>query len=129
MTVAGLGALAIMRRPEAVLLGELAWIGAGLGAFTPANNATIMSAAPRTQSGSAGGILNMTRGLGTSLGVALTGLVFTLLSGSAVRTGRLVENASLTRGFVGAMVFLAAAALAAALLAALHDPSPRAAAL
>jgi len=61
--------------------------------------------------------------------VALTGLVFTLLSGSAARTGHLVQNASLSRSFVGAMVFLAATALAAALLAALHDPSERATAL
>jgi len=125
VTAIGLGALAIVRRPEAVLLIELAWIGVGLGAFTPANNAAIMAAAPRTHAGLAGGILNMTRGLGTSLGVALTGLVFTLLSGSAARAGRLRENASLTRGFVGTMVFLAVAALLATLLAALRRPSHR----
>ncbi|MDQ2744970.1 MAG: MFS transporter, partial [Chloroflexota bacterium] len=113
VTATGLVLLAIVRRPEAVLLAELAWIGAGLGAFTPANNASIMSAAPRTHAGLAGGILNMTRGLGTSFGVALTGLVFTVLSGGEAHARHLTENASLTRGFVGAMLFLAAAALVA----------------
>jgi hypothetical protein len=58
-------------------------VGAGLGAFTPANNAAIMEAAPRSHSGLAGCILNMTRGLSAAPGVALTGAVFTLLSGSA----------------------------------------------
>jgi hypothetical protein len=37
-----------------------------------------MGSAPRAQSGVAGGILNMTRGLGTSLGIAVTGVVFVL---------------------------------------------------
>ncbi|HLJ66695.1 MAG TPA: MFS transporter [Chloroflexota bacterium] len=120
VTATGLAALAIVRRPEAALVAELAWIGVGLGAFTPANNAAIVAAAPRTHSGLAGGILNMTRGLGTSLGVALTGLAFTLLSGNAAQVGRLSENASLTRGFVGAMVFLVGVALAAAVLAVLR---------
>jgi EmrB/QacA subfamily drug resistance transporter len=125
ITAIGLAALAIERRPEALLLIELAWIGVGLGAFTPANNAAIMEAAPRTHSGLAGGILNMTRGLGTALGVALTGAVFTFLSGRAVRVGHLTESASLTRGFVGAMIFLAVAALLAAFLAALRGSFPR----
>jgi EmrB/QacA subfamily drug resistance transporter len=116
----GLGALAVVRRPEIVLLTELAWIGIGLGAFTPANNAAIMEAAPRRHAGLAGGILNMTRGLGTALGVALTGLAFTLASGSAARAGQLHGDASLTRGFVAAVLFLAGAALVAGVLSLLR---------
>jgi MFS family permease len=54
----------------------LAVAGVGLGLFTPANNAAIMSAAPRAQSGLASGVLNMTRGTGTALGLALTSLIF-----------------------------------------------------
>ncbi|MGH9485809.1 MAG: MFS transporter, partial [Terriglobales bacterium] len=114
---AGLIGLAILRRPEAVLLIELAVIGAGIGAFTPANNAGIMARAPRSHSGLAGGILNMTRGIGTSLGVALTGLVFTLVGGFGAAGIRLGENLALTRGFVGAMAFLTGVALLAAVLA------------
>lgn len=58
---------------------ELALLGVGLGLFTPANNAAVRGAVPRVQSGAASGILNMTRGLGTSLGLSLTGLVFALV--------------------------------------------------
>ncbi|HYZ03305.1 MAG TPA: MFS transporter [Candidatus Binatia bacterium] len=78
VTAAGLVALGLGHGTLVQLLPELVVIGAGLGAFTPANNAAIMGSAPRAQSGVAGGILNMTRGLGTSLGVAVTGVVFVL---------------------------------------------------
>lgn len=124
-TVIGLCVLAILRRPEILLVAELAWIGIGLGMFTPANNAAIMLAAPRTHAGLAGGILNMARGLGTSLGVALTGLIFALLSANAGHTGQLTENASLARGFAGAMIFLAMAGLIAALLNVAGNPRRR----
>jgi EmrB/QacA subfamily drug resistance transporter len=54
----------------------LAWftlLGAGIGAFTPANNSAIMASAPPHRRGVASGLLNMTRSLGTSLGVAVVG--------------------------------------------------------
>ncbi|HZU12106.1 MAG TPA: MFS transporter [Chloroflexota bacterium] len=127
VAAAGLIGLALARHPEAVLLIELAVIGAGLGAYTPANNAAIMASAPRIHAGLAGGILNMTRGLGTSLGVALTGLVFTIVSGLGATGQHLGENLALTRGFASAIAFLAAAALVGALLAALRGSSRRAA--
>ena len=57
----------------AMLIGLLALLGAGIGLFTPANNSTIMLSAPPQRQGVAGGLLNMTRSLGTSLGVTLTG--------------------------------------------------------
>ncbi|HEX8919030.1 MAG TPA: hypothetical protein VF898_11050 [Chloroflexota bacterium] len=57
--------------------------------------------------------------------VALTGSFFTLLSGDAAQKVRLSENDSLTRGFVGAVVVLAAAALCAAFLAALRGTARR----
>ena len=47
---------------------ELGVLGAGLGLFTPPNNAAIMASAPRSQAGVASGILNMTRGIGTAMG-------------------------------------------------------------
>src|SRR5438552_3505303 len=56
-------------------LGLLALLGIGLGLFTPPNNAAVMGSAPAHRLGVAGGILNMTRSLGTSLGVAATGAV------------------------------------------------------
>jgi hypothetical protein len=53
-----------------VLLGLL---GAGLGSYTPANNAEIMAAVP-VRDAAAGGMVNMTRGTGTALGVAIVAL-------------------------------------------------------
>lgn len=55
----------------AVLLGVL---GLGLGVFIPANNAAIMGAIPSRSAAVGGGLLNMGRGLGTALGVALVTL-------------------------------------------------------
>jgi hypothetical protein len=49
-----------------VLLGLL---GAGLGLYTPANNAEIMAVLPAGDAATAGGMVNMTRGIGTALGV------------------------------------------------------------
>lgn len=54
--------------------GALLLFGAGQGLFTAPNNSAIMGAAPAGRVGVAGGILNLTRTLGTSLGVALAAL-------------------------------------------------------
>jgi hypothetical protein len=45
-------------------------LGAALGRYTPANNAEIMAALPERDAATAGGMVNMTRGIGTVLGVA-----------------------------------------------------------
>ena len=52
----------------------LAVLGVGLGVFTPANNSMIMTGVPRRAAGTGGGLVNMTRALGTALGVALVTL-------------------------------------------------------
>lgn len=62
-------------------LALLALVGAGMGLFTSPNNASIMGAAPGQQAGMASGVLNMTRGTGTALGLALTGTVFSVAGG------------------------------------------------
>jgi hypothetical protein len=54
-----------------VLLGLL---GVGLGIYTPANNAETMAAVPARDAAAAGGMVNMTRGIGTALGVAIVAL-------------------------------------------------------
>ncbi|PWI44497.1 MFS transporter [Streptomyces sp. ICBB 8177] len=68
------------------LTAALAVLGLGLGLFTPANNTLIMSAIPAGSSGTGGGLVNMARGLGTALGVALVTLALHLTSA----TGALV---------------------------------------
>lgn len=93
---------------------ELTLLGIGLGLFTPANNAAIMAAAPRSQSGMTSGILNMTRGLGTSLGLSLTGLVFGTIAGAHAQSAHVVD------AFVASVLFLAAVALLAAALSGLR---------
>ncbi len=53
-----------------MVMGALAVFGVGQGLFTAANNTSIMAAAPADLSGEAGGILNVTRAFGISLGIA-----------------------------------------------------------
>ena len=60
--------------PAAVTVVSLALLGAGLGAYIPANNTQIMAAVPARDAATAGGMVNMTRGLGTALGVAVVTL-------------------------------------------------------
>lgn len=52
------------------VMAALGLFGAGLGLFIAPNNSATMSAAPAARSGQAGGLLNLARMLGTSLGVA-----------------------------------------------------------
>ncbi len=113
MAVAAVGfaALAVVHDGDAERVVELAVIGLGLGIFTPANNAAIMGSAPRTHAGVAGGMLNMTRGLGTSLGLAATSFVYFLLADHSA-------------GLALASFFLAAVSVAAALLAAVRGSAP-----
>ena len=67
----------------------------------------------------AGGILNMTRGLGTSLGLALASLAYTLGAGERAGTAHQAVT-----GYVNTAVFLAAVAVAAAAVAALRGWGP-----
>jgi len=67
--------VALMVAPSPVtLVPVLALIGVGLGVFTPSNNSLIMGAIPPRAAASGGGLLNLTRGLGTALGVAVVTL-------------------------------------------------------
>jgi MFS family permease len=92
-------------------------IGAGLGCFTAPNNAAIMGSVPRQQAGVASGVLNMTRGIGTALGLAVTGLLF------AVAGGQSVSPAAVSHAFSAAVLFLAATAAGAGVLAGLGKTS------
>jgi EmrB/QacA subfamily drug resistance transporter len=108
-TGAGLLEIALRHDTTGLLIG-LALAGLGLGAFTPANNATIMSASPKGHTGVVSGVLNMTRGFGTALGVALATALYTAASGAA-GGGAALETA-------GSGLTVAAAALGSIALAA-----------
>jgi len=108
LAATSMGLLAILHASVSQIVVELALLGVALGLFTPPNNASIMGSVPREQSGVASGVLNMTRGLGTAMGLAFAGLIFGVVAGS--------ENASaglVTHGFVTCALFLGAVALVA----------------
>jgi EmrB/QacA subfamily drug resistance transporter len=85
LTALGLGVAALAPDTTATLLAGLGLAGVGIGAFTPANNATIMAAAPTGHTGVVSGMLNMTRGLGTALGVAVASTLY--ISGATPGSG------------------------------------------
>jgi MFS family permease len=72
--VAGCAAALAVPAPHAVSVVLLGLLGIGLGIYTPANNAEIMTAVPARDAAAAGGMVNMTRGIGTALGVAVVTL-------------------------------------------------------
>jgi EmrB/QacA subfamily drug resistance transporter len=118
LAAASLAVLGLLHPAGASLLLPLAGLGAGLGVFTPANNAAIMGAVPRQQAGVASGVLNMTRGMGTAMGQAFAALILSLAAAG------LVHPAALVSGFGACALFLAVVALAAAGLAALRGRGP-----
>jgi MFS family permease len=87
--------------PPAVSVVLLGLLGIGLGIYTPANNAEIMTAVPARDAAAAGGMVNMTRGTGTALGVAVVTL--------GLHGGALLRSPQ--AGLVLSMAALAAVAL------------------
>ena len=114
------GVLGPVRAGTAAVVLVLAGAGVGLGLYTPANNAAVMAAAPRQQSGVAGGVLNMTRGIGTALGLAVTSLVLTVVSGGSPHPGAGPTG----RAFTVCALVLAGLAAGAAALALLRGADP-----
>jgi EmrB/QacA subfamily drug resistance transporter len=108
----------------AVVLACLALFGVGLGFFTPPNNSAIMGSAPPYRLGVAGGVLNMTRSLGTSLGVAATGailaLVLSSIQGHSVANTLDTSVPDLLAGFRDCLIFLAGLAVIAGGIAGLR---------
>jgi EmrB/QacA subfamily drug resistance transporter len=119
LTAVGLAGMAFLPVEVPVLIAALVVVGVGQGLFTAPNNAAIMAAAPRTASGSAGGLLNMTRGIGTSMGVALAGIT---LGGTAAHA----HAGGIGHGFSATCAMLAALALLAAAIAGLRGHVRRA---
>ncbi|KAA2264307.1 MFS transporter [Solihabitans fulvus] len=78
VSAVALALLAVFPSAPATLAALLAVLGLGLGVFTPANNTTVMAAIPAAGAGVGGGLVNMTRGLGTALGVGVCTLALHL---------------------------------------------------
>jgi len=89
---------------EAACVVLLGLLGAGLGLYTPANNAEIMAVLPARDAATAGGMVNMTRGVGTALGVAAV----TLGLNVARLTGHSGTGPALSMGLLAVAGMLAA---------------------
>ncbi|MCC9310997.1 MFS transporter [Kitasatospora sp. RB6PN24] len=72
--VAALALLAALPQHATTLPYTLALLGLSLGVLIPANNTLVMKAIPSSSAGVGGGMVNMTRGLGTAIGVAVVTL-------------------------------------------------------
>jgi MFS family permease len=108
LAAAGLIGIAITSDTVGLLTG-LALAGAGLGLFTPANNATIMSASPPGHTGVVSGVLNMTRGMGTAIGVALASALYAAAS-SAGAAGA-AHGLTVALAVLGSLALIAGVAL------------------
>ena len=79
-----------MRRRVFVTMLGLAVFGVGQGLFISPNNSAIMAAAPAQLTGEAGGLLNVMRSLGISVGIAAASALLTwrltILTGSGDNT-------------------------------------------
>lgn len=111
VAAAGLLGLAAFGTTSGTVAAMLAVVGVGLGLFIAPNNAGVMAAAPAEQSGLASGLLNMGRGMGTALGLAVTATVFAALGGDGAAVG------AVRSAFAGTLLALAGFALAGAAIA------------
>ncbi len=91
---------------------QLALAGLGLGIFVPANNTLIMRATADSSASLLGGLVNMARGIGTTLGISLMALAWHL--GNQDKSGHGYAEATQARPayIVLAVVSAAAAAIA-----------------
>lgn len=89
--------------------------GLSLGIFVPANNALIMRTGSASSAGTLGGLVNMARGIGTTLGIAL--MTLALHAGGSTAGGRHL-------GGTLAFAMLASACACAAVIALAIRPLP-----
>jgi EmrB/QacA subfamily drug resistance transporter len=110
------------RRDLLYVMIALAVFGIGQGLFTAANNTAIMAAAPVSLTGEAGGVLNVTRAFGISLGIASASTVLAWRlsamgdpGGSTVDVTPAIMLAASREVVLFLLLFAVAAALASAL--------------
>ena len=94
LLASGCAAALAIPAPDMVIASWLGLLGVGLGTYIPANNTAIMTAIPSGQAAAAGGMVNMARGLGTALGVA----VVTLALHAAARLGHASAGPAVAMG-------------------------------
>ena len=113
------------------VMGGLALFGAGLGMFIAPNNSATIAAAPDERTGEAGGLLNLMRALGCTIGIASASVVFSwrlyVLTGNGHKTST-VPTHILLAAVVDVLWLLGAFAAVAGTCALLRDTvkSPKA---
>lgn len=100
----------------------LGGVGSGQGLFTAPNNSAIMGAASSTQTGEAGGLLNLMRAMGTSMGIAVAAALLSL--GLGVTSGHSHADASVTTSLSAARLVVATFAVGALIAAAVSAVRP-----
>jgi EmrB/QacA subfamily drug resistance transporter len=118
MVAVALPAALVVPMDRGVLIAALALTGMGLGLFISANNSTVAGSGRREDAGMVSGVMNMTRGIGTALGVAVAGACYALASPAIGR----ISRGQATMGFRAALVLLELLTLVAALLAIAAGP-------
>ena len=71
-------------------------VGVGIGLFNTLNNASVMGAIPTEQTAVGSGMLNMVRGLGTAVGLAVGGAIFVALGGASETSSQVMSAFSWT---------------------------------
>jgi MFS family permease len=112
LTCAAMCAAIFLPVTQTTVVAELALAGLGLGIFIPANNTVIMRAAADSSASLLGGLVNMARGIGTTLGISLIALALYL--GSLDRSGHGYAESAQARP---AFILLAVASAVAAVIA------------
>lgn len=122
-----LAAMAVSLSGEAIGLTivtiAMALFGLGQGLFTAPNNSAIMGAAPPGHLGAAGGVLNVMRTLGTSLGIAAASVLLDYRITAYAGPGATMLSASphaVVAGIRDVLVVFVGGALAAAAFSALR---------
>ena len=107
----GLFALSRLEPGSSILsiMGALAIVGLGTGAFISPNNSALMGSAPKSRQGIAAGILATARNFGMVLGVGISGAVYTIV----LHNGTVITGGSQNRSIFAA---LAAAFLVTSLI-------------
>jgi MFS family permease len=94
VAAAGLAGLVVIGTSVTGSALSVAAVGLGLGIFTPANNAMIMSAVPPRVAALTGGLVNTARALGTASGTAVVAAAFTTTGGTGLAAGALLIAAA-----------------------------------
>jgi MFS family permease len=112
LTCAAMCAAIFLPVTQTTVVAELALAGLGLGIFIPANNTVIMRAAADSSASLLGGLVNMARGIGTTLGISLIALALHL--GNLDKSGHGYAESAQARP---AFILLAVASAVAAAIA------------